>query len=196
MRTTRLISVALALVTVSIVFWPTLAAGADLQLSFRGLSENDALAVREYERIWREDGARIVAALERRTGVSLPQDRVRVIVHEASSRSGGGRSPMHLRASYDFEVKRGTLVHELAHRYLDELRLSRDDLSIHQQLNLILIPVWRDLWGESFLAPQVRVESRWSADYRHAWNWALSLSEQERATMWETLQNAARQSRP
>jgi hypothetical protein len=163
------------------------ATSAQEHLAFRAQSPQYADAARHYERIWREDGARIACLLEAETGLVLAQREIDVIVFEGVSHSGSGTRPMRLRASYQPAVKRGMLVHELAHRYLDALRLPRGSLSVHQQLDLLLLRVWPRLWGEAFIAPQVRAESQWTRDYRHAWEWALRLSVEQRDEQWRAL---------
>jgi len=50
-------------------------------------------------------------------------------------------------------------------------------------LFLILYDVWIELYGERFANEQIEVEKkrRGLYDYESAWNWALSLSKEERA---------------
>ena len=144
-------------------------------------------AADDYQRIWAEEGARIVEALESRSGVSLAESRLRVQVIEAASYSGDTQRPMRLRASYSEDLKHGTLVHELGHRYLQAMSLAHSPLSEHQKLNLLVLPVWRALWGSEFAEAQIRAESRWSADYARAWRWARALSEEEFSTAWDQL---------
>jgi hypothetical protein len=79
-------------------------------------------ATEEYRDIWVKEGSRIVAAMERVTGLRFEPGPIEVSIYEGTSYSGarGGR-PMLLRASYPTETKRGTLVHELAHRLAAEV---------------------------------------------------------------------------
>jgi len=158
-----------------------------LELTFRPGSPEFADAALEYERIWAQDAVRIIAILQSESSVSLPETHIEVLVVEEQSNSGGPGRPMRLRASYPEPVKRGTLVHELAHRYLDQLPRRKSSLSTHQRLNLLLLPVWESLWGAEFVAGQVAVESRWSAEYRRSWEWAMSLSPEERVSEWAAL---------
>lgn len=153
-------------------------AGAELQ--FRPAAPEYAGAAAEYEAIWREHGARIVAALERETCRRLPA-AVQVDVLEAISYSGDARRPMRLRASYPFDLKRGALVHELAHRVVDGADAG---LASHQALDLVLLRVLPELYGADFLSPQIAAESRWSREYADAWTWALGLAPAEREHAW------------
>src|SRR5512139_3140376 len=146
-------------------------------------------AAREYRAIWEQDGARIIAALEARTCMRFPETAVTAVVGDAVSDSGGPEHPMSLRASYDLDVKRATLVHELAHRHLWQLAQRLDEVDGHHTLYLILDRVWADVWGQEFAAARVRGESTWNAtyDYASAWGWAHKLTFDERGVLWNRL---------
>ena len=146
-------------------------------------------AARAYRAIWEQDGARIVAALEAETCMKFPEDAVAALVGDDVSDSGGPEHAMSLRASYDLDVKRATLVHELAHRHLWQLAQRLDDVDGHRTLDLILDRVWADVWGEEFAAARVRGETSWRAsyDYAAAWKWATKLTVDERGILWNRL---------
>lgn len=127
-------------------------------------------AADEYAAIWAADGPRIVQALERSTGIALPELTIEVRVFEGVSHSGSAGGPMYLRASYPFAVKQATVVHELAHRYVDALDLQPSCFQdVHQLLALILAEVWGQLWGGDFVRVQAAVESARLERYRNAW---------------------------
>jgi len=155
-----------------------------LEIEFIGDDDGGRAAAAEYREIWREDGARILEALDRATGVRLGKERIRIIVREGISRSGVAGQPMYLRASYPLHTKRATLVHELAHRYLLKLGSDTQYGDIHFPLSILLYKVWSGLWGEGFAQSQAKVESRRASRYRQAWNWALSMSDDERSRIW------------
>jgi len=146
-------------------------------------------AARNYRAIWAEDGERIVAALEARTCLPFQETTVAAVIDDAVSHSGGPEYPMGLRASYDLDVKRATLVHELGHRHLWQLSERLDGVDGHQTLYLILDRVWTDVWGEQFAAERIRGESSWRAsyDYAAAWNWATKMTADERSRLWNRL---------
>jgi hypothetical protein len=153
-----------------------------LTLDFDPLEPDLASAADEYRAIWREDGRRIVAALEKASGATLAEAAIDVIVFEGISRSGRGAEPMHLRASNPPDGKRAALTHELAHRYITALALApgcRDD--VHDLVAPVLIEVWSELWGEDFLVAQAGRESRYSERYRRAWADALESRRSGRA---------------
>jgi hypothetical protein len=164
-------------------------AQANVELAFIAFSTADRYDAQVYEAIWDEDGKRIVAALETRTCMPFPESSVSAIVTEAASNSGGPEHPMRLRASYIRNIKRSTLVHELGHRHLWQLAERLDEVDGHRTLYLVLDRVWADVWGEQFAADRVRDESSWHAryDYGAAWTWARSLTQQERARLWNEL---------
>lgn len=143
------------------------------------VAQNDSFtdAAREYQRLWDAEGARIVEAMERISGLSFIGDEyadTAIIAHvlERGSNSGYRDRPMQLRASYPFDTKRATLVHELGHRLQNDLfRRDEDD---HELLFHWIRPVWVELYGEQFAAEQVEVEKRRAQRYVTAWNAALS----------------------
>lgn len=165
------------------------AARADVELDFIPSSAALAHAVRAYEAIWHEYGERIIASLEARTCMPFSEPSVSALVADAVSHSGGPAHPMRLRASYALDVKRSTLVHELAHRHLWLLTERLDDVDGHRTLYLVLERVWADVWGEEFADSRVRGESAWRTryDYAAAWAWARSLTADERASLWNEL---------
>lgn len=159
------------------------------EVSFVPATAAHGYAVRAYQAIWDEHGDEIIAALEARTCLPFPEQRVSAIVADATSNSGGPEHPMRLRASYAAEVKQSTLVHELGHRHLWQLEERLDDIDGHQTLFLVLDLVWQDVWGEEFAASQVLNESGWgsSYDYAAAWSWARSLDSAQRSRLWREL---------
>jgi hypothetical protein len=96
---------------------------------------------------------------------------------------------MSLRASYDVDIKRATLVHELGHRHLWQLTQRLDALDGHRTLYLVLDRVWADVWGIEFADERVLGESSWrsSYDYAAAWAWARGLTPDERSRLWNRL---------
>ena len=144
-------------------------------------------AARAYREIWDENGERIVAALETRTCLPFPETSVTAMVDDAVSHSGGPDRPMRLRASYMLDVKKSTLVHELGHRHLWQLAARLDDIDGHMTLYLVLDRVWADVWGENFADERVAGEANWGADYAAAWDWARSLSSEQRTRLWNRL---------
>src|ERR1700741_3485835 len=91
--------------------------GRSLLVNFTASADTFRDATDEYRAIWASEGARIVAAMERPTGLGFEPGPIEVSIYEGVSFSGSrnGR-PMQLRASYPEPTKRATLVHELAHR--------------------------------------------------------------------------------
>ena len=177
-------------VLVPIVAWLAAAAShAQPSVDFIASTAAHESAARAYRAIWEQDGARIIAALEARTCMRFPEAGVGALVGDNVSDSGGPEHPMSLRASYDLDVKRATLVHELGHRHLWQLVERLDDLDGHRTLYLILERVWADVWGTEFAAARVRGESSWQAsyDYAAAWAWARSLTIDERGVLWNRL---------
>jgi len=179
-----------SLALVPIVAWLSAAAArAQPAVEFIATTPAHESAARAYREIWEQDGARIVAALKARTCMRFAETAVAALVGDNVSDSGGPEHPMSLRASYDLDVKRATLVHELGHRHLWQLTQRLDTVDGHRTLYLVLERVWADVWGEEFAAARIRGESSWEAsyDYAAAWTWARGLTVDERGVLWNRL---------
>ena len=151
-----------------------------LQVNFTPSDDSIRAATDEYKAIWGQEGPRIVPAMERRSGLRFEAGPIEVSVYEGTSYSGepGGR-PMLLRASYPAATKRATLVHELAHRLANDVRVPFDH---HEVIFLFVYDVWVELWGQMFADEQVVIESRRTgADYAGMWKKVLAMSPAERA---------------
>lgn len=154
-----------------------------VDLRFSPQSDTFADATKEYQAIWAAEGNKMIDAMERVTRLTFVENRVQVTVFEGVSRSGGPGSPMRMRASYPADTKKATLVHELGHRHLSQLKVRPLDVDEHRLLFLVLYEIWVDVYGESFANAQVNVEKqrRGIYDYEAAWNWALELGKDGRS---------------
>ena len=152
-----------------------------LKVNFTASAEDFRAATEEYREIWAREGGRIVASMERATGLRFEPGPIEVTVYEGTSYSGdrGGR-PMFLRAGYQPETKRGTLVHELAHRLAADVPFKGDH---HELIFLFVYDVWVDLWGQEFADSQVKVEGlrKGIVDYDSIWKRSLAIPAAERA---------------
>jgi hypothetical protein len=153
-----------------------------LQVNFTASADQFRSATDEYRNIWAKEGPRIVAAMERATGLRFENGPIEVSVYEGTSWSGerGGR-PMLLRASYPEPTKRGTLVHELAHRLAADVPFKGDH---HELIFLFVYDVWVELWGKPFAEEQVAIEATRTnqfTDYAGNWKKALAMSATDRA---------------
>ncbi|HEY1306475.1 MAG TPA: hypothetical protein VGF24_23135 [Vicinamibacterales bacterium] len=152
-----------------------------LQVNFTASADSFRPATEEYRAIWKEEGSRIVATMEKLTGLRFEPGPIEVSVYEGTSFSGdpGGR-PMLLRASYPVATKRATLVHELGHRLANDVVVPFDH---HEVIFLFVYDAWVELWGKAFADEQVVVESgrKGLVDYAGIWKQTLMLSAPERA---------------
>jgi len=180
------------LAVLMVAFTPfTSAQEPTLRLTFSPESEKFAQDTAEYRAIWDGEGTRIVEAMESVSGLKFTEKDISVVVYEGVSLSGFGDRPMKLRASYPPDTKKATLIHELGHRLLIPIRISktREELDQHRVLFLVLYDIWEKLYGKEFADKQVEVEKerRGAYDYESAWRWALSLSKAERAAQFKEL---------
>jgi hypothetical protein len=171
---------------VAVVLVLTVAASSraqGLRIHFSPESERFAAAAREYQSLWEAEGSRIIAAMEHVSGLKFPEPAIEAVVYEGISRSGSAGSPMRMRASDPVATKKATLIHELGHRHLAQLRRRPPGVDEHRVLFLFLYDVWETLDGKAFADAQVEVEKRRRGvyDYEAAWEWALAQSQEERA---------------
>ena|SRR2546425_8906222 len=160
-----------------------------VSIRFSPASEQFAEATRAYQVLWEAEGTRMIATLERVSGLRFPEREIEAIVYEGISRSGAVGSPMRMRASYPPETKKATLIHELGHRHLAQLPRRPPELDEHRVLFLVLYDVWEHLYGKGSADEQVAVEQRRQGvyDYKTAWEWALAQSQEERAKRFQAI---------
>jgi hypothetical protein len=172
-----------------IVALPTLAQDPRVRIEFKPQDKKFETAAEEYRRIWKDEGTRMLAAMERVSGLKYPEKSLKAIILEAPSSSGRGSTPMNLRASYPTDVKKATLIHELGHRMNIQIKKRPSDVDEHRLLFLYLYEVWESLYGQTFADEQVKIESgrRGLYDYESAWKWALSMTKEERAARFANI---------
>ena len=186
--------------TILTLLWSPAASGlahnqaAGVAIHFEPQSPTEAFvnAAAEYDALWKAESARIVEAMERITGLPFEERAIKAVVYEGVSFSGSGNTPMRLRASYPAEVKKGTLIHELAHRMLGRVKPT-DDIDEHRKIFLVLYDIWVALYGKEFADRNVAVESSRKGlyDYESAWKWTLAMSAEDRAAKFKTLRGKA-----
>jgi hypothetical protein len=185
----RILSVAILATTVAAVSHLH-ALQTRVEVRFVPASDDYAAAAREFEQIWAADGARIVATMERVSGLSFVYEQfadtsISATVLEKPSNSGFRLSGMELRASYPSDTKRATLIHELGHRLM--AGLYRRDEEEHSALFLWVYDVWVTLYGQTFADQQVIVERRRGGPYPQAWDEAMRFTAEERAVRWRAI---------
>jgi hypothetical protein len=160
-----------------------------VRVTFIAESDSFGAAATEYTALWSREGPRIIAAMERVTGIRFDSPpyadiAITAMIFEGVSSSGYRERPMRLRASYPEATKRATLVHELGHRLQSGVAASEDE---HEVLFLWLYDVWVALWGKAFADDQVLIEKRRGGPYPRAWDAALALSATDRAARFQKL---------
>lgn len=161
-----------------------------VRISFVARDDSLARAAREYQQLWATEGPRIVEAMQRISGLGFvsPDYADTVItanVLERPSESGYRTSPMVMRASYSFDTRRATLIHELGHRL--QSGIFRREEEEHPPLFLWIYDVWVELYGREFADAQVAVERRRGGPYPAAWDQAMALTATERAARWKAI---------
>jgi hypothetical protein len=152
-----------------------------LRITFTPESPQFETAAREYAELWTREGERIVNAMESVSGLKFDGNEVKAIVFEGTSDSGYRVRPMRLRASYPPDTKKATLIHELGHRLQSDLFPKGED---HPYLFLWIYDVWVKLYGRQFADDQVAVEKARGRMYPEAWDAAMALTAEQRASKW------------
>jgi hypothetical protein len=160
-----------------------------IRLNFTPESEKFVEATKLYQDLWQAEGRKMIEAMEAVSGLRFTDKEISAIVFEGASSSGYREKPMKMRASYPEDVKKATLIHELGHRLIAQLKYTPSDLDEHRILFLYLYEVWTKLYGKDFADRMVEIEKKRKGiyDYESAWNWALQLTEQERATRFREI---------
>ncbi len=140
-----------------------------------------------YSSIWEKDGARIVAALEKYSGLKFEETFINILVCD---RFVSQSHPLLLGAKLDEAGQKCTLIHELAHRIafkkrnLDHVADKTDSYETHAHLNLFLYDAWKEVYGEEFANASVEMEKKITAKddkvYRPAWEKVMQMSFEER----------------
>ncbi len=148
--------------------------------------EDFAPSVSEYERIWNEDGERIIRALESHAGLQFRETVINAVVGDGISHS----HPLFLRYSLSSADKRVTLVHELGHRLLYKRVPGMGTVSSlghHKYLFLILGDVLGALYGKEYLAQTIARDNALAPKYKEAWAWANAFTETERQARFQRI---------
>jgi len=158
-----------------------LVAAAAPPIAFTAMEPRFASDTAEYGRIWEAEGPRMIAALERASGLEFPAAPIDALVSDGPPMMSYDGRTMRLRARYTTDYKSATLMHELGHR-LSFLIPRRDGLDDHRLLYLFLYDAWTDLYGQAFADRMVSIERHipGAYDYDAAWTWALSMTRDER----------------
>lgn len=151
-------------------------------------------AAREYEKIWKEEGQNITAAIETVSGLRFEEKIINALIYNEVSYS----VPLQLQSDISLEHKKGTLVHELCHRLVVgnniTLNVGYEDanwnLEVHKHVDLILFDIYTKLYGDDFAKKEVEYEiSLWTgkgiSPYKIAWDWALKMTKQGRQNIWK-----------
>ena len=151
-------------------------------------------AVDEYRAIWSAEGNRIIGGMEQISKLKFPEKGVKAQIYEGPSFSGRGGAPMRLRASYESDEKKGTLVHELGHRMNAQLTIRPQELDEHRLLFLYLYDLYVDLYGKEFADKEVAFGKTLKGlyDYEAAWNWAMAMTREERLAKFAEVVSANR----
>lgn len=146
-------------------------------------------AAKEYGKIWREEGKKIIAVFEKVSGLKFREKIINAVTCDDVSYS----IPLKLQSNISIENKKGTLIHELCHRLMVGNKVRFDfayedpnwNLEVHKQVDLILYDIWVELYGQKFAKDNIDFEiSLWlkkgKSPYSDAWSFALAKTKEGR----------------
>ncbi|MFA5080614.1 MAG: hypothetical protein WC472_03265 [Candidatus Paceibacterota bacterium] len=123
-------------------------------------------AIDDYEKIWKEEGTLIIEKIQTHSGMKFVVEEIQAYVHEDKSQS----HPLLLRASYSYEFKKATLIHELLHIILVDNKIKyKDPLTTHIELDKYYYDILMDMYGKKFLNMVIQKESGFGGMYKQAW---------------------------
>lgn len=146
-------------------------------------------AAKKYAEIWNQEGNRIIRVLEKISGLKFKEEIINAITYNENSYS----IPLRLQSNSTKREKKWTIVHELCHRLfvannikLNNLTWDNHNLETHKPVDLILYDVLVELYGEKEAKDNIKYEiDLWTgknvSPYKIAWDWALSMTKEERA---------------
>jgi len=146
-------------------------------------------AAEEYGKIWENEGDKIIEVIEKISGLKFKEKIVNAIVYGKTSWA----YPLTLQADLSIQHKGATLIHELCHRLMRGNNLEPKIYTAkntHKQIYLIYFDILCDLYGEKFAEEEVKFElTFWKIKkinpHRIAWDWALSMTREERRKIWK-----------
>lgn len=146
-------------------------------------------AAKEYAAIWEKEGERIIAAIEKISGLKFKEKIINAITYGRLSQA----FPLQLNSLSPIELRKGDLIHELCHRLLRKNNIKWEKIEeenasffiSHRPLDLILYDIWVELYGEEFPKKQIEFEiNEWTGDgispYEKMWDWALEMTKEQR----------------
>ncbi len=135
-------------------------------------------AVLEYEKIWNEDGFKILESWEKHTGLKFRESHINAIVWDGMSMS----HPLGLRYNLLPDGKKATLAHELGHRILYKRvsGMEKSSLDRHKFMNLMFYYVLKDVFGDAMTRIIEWESNRPDTKYKEAWDWVLNFGDENR----------------
>ena len=147
------------------------------------------LALGRYQKFWDEYKDKVEQSFYNQTGLKFKQKKITVkAIDKGTSRAGNSHSPMELSINKVIMAEAGAnLLHELAHRLVIGNGIDTNDedrawvYHCHRYIDLFLYDVWVDVLGKKAADKALSQERTNTYDYyRKAWDWAMSMSFEER----------------
>ena len=162
-----------------------------LKINFYTDSEEDEIqnAAKVYQAIWNKEGEQIVKTIKNHTNLSFLGNELEALVYNGRPRS----LPLSFSYKYKSTGKRASMIHELLHKLfydnkVDTNEVGQDPLKSHKILDLVLYDIWESAYNKEFADFALGIEKSYNQlFYNEAWDWALSMTKEERAAEFKKL---------
>jgi hypothetical protein len=146
-------------------------------------------AAKKYGKIWEEEGDKIIEVIEKISGLKFKEKIINAITYKY----GSWAYPLSLQVDLPPKFKKCSIIHELCHRLVRGNNFETKKYTIkntHKQIDLILFDILSTLYGEEIAKEEIEFEiSLWTgkgiSPYKIAWDWALSMTKEERQKLWK-----------
>jgi len=160
-----------------------------MQLVFSSNKEY-VLSKLEYEALWQIYGHKIQCSFKKITTLPFKEDSINSIVGNYESNFAGKdlKDPMLFR--FSVRHKLGTILHELAHRFLLEYQFQHVNIlkNDHELIDLFLYDAIQESFGKSAARERVTYECTFpEPEIPDAWNKILKYSKLKRQELWKNV---------
>lgn len=144
----------------------------------------------EYESLWLTYGAKIQKAYKAISGLSFKEEIIEAIVGDYQSNFAGRflSEPMLFR--FSVRHKLGTILHELAHRFLLEYQFQYIGIveNDHEIIDLFLYDIIQEAFGEDAANERLNYELTFpETEIPQAWEKIIKYAKPKRQELWKSV---------
>lgn len=160
-----------------------------MQLKFNS-NEEYTLNRLEYEALWLAYGEKIQQAFKTITGLSFREEIIEAIVGDYKSNFAGHSLSEPMLFRFSVRHKLGTILHELAHRFLLEYQFQYTGIveNDHELIDLFLYDIIQEAFGEGAAKERLNYELTFpETEIPQAWDKIMKYSKLKRQELWKSV---------